>query len=749
VQNPTYEYAEDGVYTVCLTVTESDGDTDTMTKVEYITVIRVNAPPEADPNGPYTGTEGVAIAYDGSGSYDPDGSIAAYRWDFGDGDRGTGVAPTHTYAQNGTHSVTLTVTDNDGATNRSTTTATIADTEPTADFSASPTSGQEPLTVTFTDNTTSHDGIVTWDWDFDNDGETDSTVQNPTYEYAEEGVYTVCLTVTESDGDTDTMTKVEYITVIRVNAPPEADPNGPYTGTEGVPIVFTGSCSYDPDGSIVAYEWEFGDGDTATGEAPAHTYAQDGTYTVALTVTDNDGATNMSTTTATIADTEPTADFSASPTSGQESLTVTFTDNTTSHDGLVAWSWDFDNDGVADSTEQNPTYEYAEDGVYTVNLKVRESDGDSETKTQVEYITVINVNAPPVSNPAGPYTGTEAIPMDYDGSNSYDPDGSIVAYEWDFGDGNTATGAATTHTYAQNGTYTVTLTVTDNDGAINTSTTTATIADTEPTADFSASPTSGRVPFTVEFADDSVSYDGIEAWEWDFDNNGGTDSTEQNPTQVYAEEGVYTVSLTVYESDGGSDTKTKVDYITVIEVNEPPVSNPSGPYTGTEGVAIDYDGSGSYDPDGSIVAYDWDFGDGNTATGVTPTHTYSQEGSYTITLKVTDNDGAINTSTTTATIADTEPTADFSASPTSGRRRLTVEFTDNSTSYTGIDAWEWDFDNDGETDSTEQNPTHVYTKRGVYTVSLTVYELYGASDTMTKDDYIEVARANMNKNVNP
>ena len=71
-----------------------------------------------------------------------------------------------------------------------------------------------------------------------------------------------------------------------------------------------------------------------------------------------------------------------------------------------------------------------------------------------------------------------------------------------------------------------------------------------------------------------------------------------------ARPGVYTVSLTVYESDGGSDTMTKADYITVIEVNEPPVSNQSGPYTGTEGVAIDYDGSGSYDPDGSIVAYE-------------------------------------------------------------------------------------------------------------------------------------------------
>jgi PKD repeat protein len=124
------------------------------------------------------------------------------------------------------------VTDNGGATNTSTTTATIADTEPVADFSATPTSGPGPLTVAFTDNSTSYDGIVAWDWDFNNDGVTDSTMQNPTYEYAEEDVYTVSLRVNESDGDSDTRTMVEYISVIRVNNPPVADPNGPYTGME-------------------------------------------------------------------------------------------------------------------------------------------------------------------------------------------------------------------------------------------------------------------------------------------------------------------------------------------------------------------------------------------------------------------------------------------------------------------------------------------------------------------------------------
>jgi PKD repeat protein len=217
---------------------------------------------------------------------------------------------------------------------------------------------------------------------------------------------------------------------------PVSDPKGPYTGTEGVPIVYDGNGSYDPDGSIVAYEWDFGDGNTATGKTPTHTYAQNGTYTVALRVTDNDGATNTSTTTATIADTEPVADFSATPTSGPGPLTVAFTDASTSHDGIETWSWDFDSDGETDSTEQNPTHVYAEEGVYAVSLTVTESDEDSDTRTRVEYITVTKINNAP-NTPAVPSPSDSATDVPIDAALSWtggDPDAEdTVTYNVYFG----------------------------------------------------------------------------------------------------------------------------------------------------------------------------------------------------------------------------------------------------------------------------------------------------------------------------
>ena len=436
------------------------------------------------------------------------------------------------------------------------------------------------------------------------------------------------------------------------NDPPVANAGSPYSGTEDTAISFDGSSSSDPDGSITSYDWNFGDSNTGTGMNPTHTYAQDGTYTVTLTVTDNDGATDTTTTTATIGDIDPVAAFTGTPTTGPGPLTVSFSDASTSYDGITAWEWDCDNDGLVDNTTPNPSHVYSIDGVYAVTLTVFEADGDSQTITKTDYITVSNVNQDPTSDPNGPYTGTEGVAVTFNGSSSSDPDGFIVSYNWNFGDSNTGTGMNPTHTYAQDGTYTVTLTVTDNDGATDTTTTTATIGDIDPVAAFTGTPTTGPGPLTVSFSDASTSYDGITAWEWDCDNDGLVDNTTPNPSHVYSIDGVYAVTLTVFEADGDSQTITKTDYITVSNVNQDPTSDPNGPYTGTEGVAVTFDGSGSSDPDGSIVSYDWNFGDSNTGTGMSPVHTYAQDGTYPVTLTVTDNDGATDTSTTTATITE-------------------------------------------------------------------------------------------------
>ena len=353
-----------------------------------------NLPPVADANGPYSGTVGTPVTFDGSGSTDPDGNntIASYAWDFGDGASGTGVNPTHTYGAPGSYTVTLTVTDDGGLTDTASSSANIGagNAPPIADANG-PYSGTVGIAVTFNGSaSTDPDGtIVAYDWTF-GDGNTGTGV-NPTNTYAAAGIYTVTLTVTDDGGLTDTATSTASI----VAAPqdPIADPNGPYNGIEGQAVTFDGSGSFDPDGgNITAYDWDFGDGNTGTGMMPSHTYATAGTYPVTLTVVDDEGASSTPATTSATIEPPP-------------------------------------------------------------------------------------ANLPPTSDPNGPYTGTTGQPVSFDGSGSSDPDGTIVSYEWDFGDGNNGTGVSPTHTYAAAGTYTVMLTVTDDAGDSDVASTSATISD--------------------------------------------------------------------------------------------------------------------------------------------------------------------------------------------------------------------------------------------------------------------------------
>jgi hypothetical protein len=102
-----------------------DGETVASNELQILGPTQNGELPVADPNGPYTGTVGVPVAFDGSGSLDPDGTIISYIWDYGEGTTDSGVAPTHTYAAAGTYTVTLTVLDDDGLTDTATTTATI------------------------------------------------------------------------------------------------------------------------------------------------------------------------------------------------------------------------------------------------------------------------------------------------------------------------------------------------------------------------------------------------------------------------------------------------------------------------------------------------------------------------------------------------------------------------------------------------------------------------------------------------
>ena len=154
--------------------------------------------------------------------------------------------------------------------------------------------------------------------------------------------------------------------------------------------------------------------------------------------------------------------------------------------------------------------------------------------------------------------------------------------------------------------------------------------------------------------DGSESSGTITGYRWDFDNDGTYDTdwlTISTTTHTYSTAGTYTVKLQVID-----DAEETATHTTTATINEqqgetyPPIAATNGPYTGLTYQNISFDGSDSYDIDGTITSYFWDFGDGTTGNDINPIHIYNTSGLYNITLTVTDNDGLTNSDKTTATI---------------------------------------------------------------------------------------------------
>ncbi|MFT3877002.1 MAG: PKD domain-containing protein [Propioniciclava sp.] len=232
----------------------------------------------------------------------------------------------------------------------------------------------------------------------------------------------------------------------------------------------------------------------------------------------------------------------------------------------------------------------------------------------------------------------------FDASTSQDSDGTIVSYLWDFGDGTSGSGASVEHDYATPGAYTVVLTVTDDRGGVSTYSLSvvATAPNQLPTADFTTTADYLNVDFDASGSQDA---DGtLQSYSWAFGD--GSFANGVTARHTFAAAGNYEVTLTVTDDRGGASTVVRT-----VKVVAPPNQVPSASFaTHTNGLALSVDGSASSDPDGSIASYAWDFGDGSTGSGAQASHTYAASGTFIVTLKVTDDDGAESVTTRTVTV---------------------------------------------------------------------------------------------------
>ena len=219
--------------------------------------------------------------------------------------------------------------------------------------------------------------IESYTWDFTGDLTPDLSGSIVSWTFNAKGTHVVTLLVVDSVGNTDSDTS---LVTIQNRAPTAAFAYGPSNPTVKDDITFADT-SVDPDGTIASWTWEFGDGSTSTLPSPTHRYSANGPKTVSLTVTDNDGASASVSQTVDVANLNPTASFTFSPSVVTTADIVQFTDTSTDEDGTVlARTWDF-GDGSS-SGEQNPTHNYGSPGEYEVRLTVTDNDGGAHFAIQ-------------------------------------------------------------------------------------------------------------------------------------------------------------------------------------------------------------------------------------------------------------------------------------------------------------------------------------------------------------------------------
>ena len=601
-----------------------------------------------------------------SGASAAPGAVAWY-WDFGDGTLDSGLVVNHHYTTDSTYTISLIVENRCGERDTAIRALSFCDS-----LYASFSDSAHFLDVTF-DAASSAPGAISWAWDL-GDGTVDST-QVVNHTYAQDSSYTVSLIVTNRCGLSDTLTRTMAVCDTLYAA---------YTDS-----VHFLDATFDAGMSAlgaVSWLWDFGDGTMDSGQVVSHHYSIDSIYTVSLIVENHCGERDTLSRLIAICDT-----LYASFSDSTHFLDVTF-DASLSAPGAVSWLWDF-GDGNADSG-QVVNHHYTVDSTYMVSLIVTNRCGISDTVSHTQAFCDSLYAA---------YTDSaDFLDVTFDASPS---SVGVVNWYWDFGDGTLDTGQVVSHIYAMDSTYTVSLIVENRCGDRDTLYRGVDFCDPL-SADFASS-----VHFLDVTFDGFLSSPGTVNWLWDFGD--GTIDSGQVVNHHYTTDSTYSVTLIIENRCEELDTLTRT--ITVCDSLYALFSD------SIHFLAISLDASLS--SSGALNWY-WDFDDGTLDTGLTVSHTYLMDGTYTISLIVENRCAVRDTFTTTFDLCDS-----LYASFTDTTHFLDVTLDAISSSSSAVN-WYWDF-GDGTIDS-GQVVNHSYATDSIYTISLVVTNYCGDRDTLSQ-----------------
>lgn len=719
---PTVQtYSTAGTYNVTLTVTDNNNCSNTATTNVSI----------ANPFATFFVPDTVckSVTFNSTGS-----SPGILLWNYGDGQ--TGISPSHTYASSGTYTVTLTVFSGSCVDD---TTVVIFVEDVVADFSSSPTySCTMPQTVTF--NNTSVNGD-TYQWSFTSgspsfyfDQDT-STAINPTVIINESDTnqYTIweelfllnaTLTVTTEHGCTATITQTLLDTVFLPSAWFQPDI---YQGC--VPLAITFSDSSQSNEDIVNWHYDYGDGNTTTGAVGdvSHTYNSPGVYFASLVITNSAGCIDTSFLVRIEVGAMPTPDFTISPNSVCSGESVDFTDASTSNGSPIdTWHYYTDNGFMMSScfNDPNPTWSFASaTGVQDITLEAC-SNGCCASVTVPSAITVLG--------PRAEFTTKQECTTPFDVTFTgllQDADN----WTWDFGDGVVMTNSTqniVTHTYAATGDYTATLIAYNGSSGcdpdtfqvpvyikdINAIILSDTMACIQVGESFNATP-----------SQDVYTYgNNGYIWLWG-DNTPPTITSSPISSHAFTSQGNYTVTLVVTDRNGCRDTTTQNLRVSRVNANFT-----TDAVNGCIPWPVFFDDLSNSDT--TIVGWSWQFGDGQFGTGDTITHTYTDNftASFFATLTVTNILGC--TGSFTQALTPSKPISTFFANDNTVCAGTTISFFPTANYHTD---YLWNFGNNNDT-STDLNASYTYPSGGTYTVSLTVTDSIGCTQTSTFNNYINV-----------
>lgn len=713
----SHVYAASGSYRAVLRV--EDGSQHPCDFGLATRLVTVNHAPVAEAGTDQVNVVGGTVRFTGAASYDVDGKVVSYRWDMGDGTFVEGTAVEHVYRAPGIYTVSLTVTDDSGVSNNvaldTTTTVINAPPEPVGKGPDRPIAVGEVTTLTSAGSIDPDGEILSYIWDF-GDG---AAAGGPDVQYAwtKPGVFDVKLTVTDNSGTETGMVETGFQVV--VSAAPVARAGGDQYVTASV-VTFDGGASSDADGRVTRWDWDFGDGSTGSGQTVEHPYAAPGTYDVTLTVIDDSGAPlNVAQDAMTVTiNATPVADAGPDLMTAPGQPVVLDGSASIDPDGAVAgWTWTFPDGSVQEGALVERTFDVP--GRYPVALTVAD---DFRGGAVVDHDEVmVTVNAPPVAVIGPDLLVEPGVPVSFSGLNSYDPDGVITEYRWDFEDlDDPVRTEGLTHVFAAPGVVGVQLTVVDGSGALNaTAQTGITVRINHPPV-AEAGPEIATSSLFVDL-DASGSTDGdgdTLSYTWDF-GDGSAPQQGQKVRHAFPRSGSYPVTLVV--DDGTGLGNARATDATVVVIDAAPVAVAGGNRDVCSGFPILFDASASADPDGGRLLYEWDFGDGTTSKIVNPNKTYEVPGAYPVTLTVRDESGAAS-GVATDRIAALVREGPISNAGADLQACTNQEVRFDGTGSTDIDgavnAYAWAF-GDGTTGSGDR-PAHVFDEPGKYTVNLTI-----------------------------